>query len=91
MTDAGGILAAFVFVLTLMFVPRVCRPGWYVEGVRPTGASQCRPVPPRNCGEPVPPFNLPCPKDPRVEPIGIYCTGGSHPIVVNAQTIGCQR
>lgn len=88
MTDLGGMIAALVFVLVTLFVPRVCRPGWYVEGIRPTGAARCRPVPPKHCGEPVPPDNKPCPPDDRSEPIGIYCTGGSHPIVVDSRTVG---
>ena len=68
-----------------------CPPGWFVEGVRPTGATQCRPNPPAHCGEPVPPDNGPCPRDDRMIPLEIYCTGGSHAIVVNERTVGCQR
>ena len=69
-----------------------CPIGWYVEGVRPSGKTRCRPVPPPRCGEPVPPDNGPCPRDERSIPLEIHCTGGSHPIVVgDGRTVGCQR
>ena len=88
MTD---LLAAFLFVLAVMLGPKRCRAGWYVEGVRPTGIARCRPSPPAGCGEPVPPFNQPCPMDTRSEPMAIYCTGGAVPVVVDYRTVGCQR
>jgi hypothetical protein len=68
-----------------------CPPDWYVEGVRPSGVSRCLPSPPRDCGEPVPPHNGPCPADARELPVRIYCTGGSRAIVVDERTIGCTR
>ena len=68
-----------------------CPRGWYVEGVRPSGRSRCLPAPPPNCGEPVPPNNGPCPLDSRETEVAVYCTGGSHPIVVNERTVGCTR
>lgn len=68
-----------------------CPAGWYIEGVRSSGQTQCRPVPPAHCGEPVPPDNVPCPRDDRRIPIAIYCTNGQQPIVVNERTVGCQQ
>lgn len=67
-----------------------CPPGWYIEGVRPSGRTQCRPTPPPSCGEPVPPNNAPCAHDERTIPLELYCTGGSVPIVVNERVAGCQ-
>lgn len=87
----GELVSAFVFALAVLLSPKTCRPGWYVEGVRPSGLARCRPEPPRDCGEPVPPFEQPCPHDERVEQRVIICTGGTQPIVVDERTIGCQR
>lgn len=87
-----GLVVAWVTTMALSTItPKACERGWYLEGVRPTGYTQCRPVPPAYCGEPVPPFNKPCPKDTRTQAIVIYCTGGSLPIVVDSRTVGCQR
>lgn len=85
-----AILAAVVIV-TMAWTVATCPRGWYVEGVRPSGHSRCLPVPPPSCGEPVPPNNAPCPSDSRELPIAVYCTGGSHPIVLNERTVGCTR
>lgn len=83
---------ASVIAIALSFTtPKRCAPGWYLEGIRPSGYTQCKPSPPAYCGEPVPPFNKPCPRDERSSPVVIYCTGGAHPIVVDARTVGCQR
>lgn len=84
-------LVTAITIALAVATPKQCAPGWYLEGVRPSGYTQCRPVPPSYCGEPVPPFNRPCPHDERSSPMVIYCTGGAHPIVVNARTVGCQR
>jgi hypothetical protein len=94
-------LEAFVFALISFVVicasavvqPRraTCPTGWSVEGVRPSGRTQCRPVPPAHCGEPVPPDNKPCPRDERAIRLEIYCTNGQQPIVVNERTVGCQQ
>lgn len=68
-----------------------CPEGFAAEGVRPSGATTCRPVPPPNCGEPTGEHTQPC-VVPDVElPRAIHCTGGTMPIVVDARTIGCQH
>ncbi len=87
----GDLIGGFIFVLAVLLAPKRCREGWFVEGVRPSGVTRCLPVPPRHCGEPVPPDNQPCPHDDRVEWRAVYCTGGSKPIVVDERTVGCQR
>lgn len=68
-----------------------CPPGWFAEGVRPSGLTSCRPSPPANCGEPVPPNDQPCPEDKRVIERKIYCTGGMRPVQIGERVIGCQR
>lgn len=65
-----------------------CPRGWYVEGVRESGRTQCRPVPPVMCGDG---SYDPCPQDDRALPLQIYCTNGTRPIVVDNRAIGCQR
>lgn len=85
------LLSALVFVIAVLLSPKRCREGWFVDGVRPSGVTRCRPAPPPRCGEPVPPHNQPCPKDERAELMVIYCTGGTRPIVVDDRTVGCQR
>lgn len=66
-------------------------PGWHFEGIRPSGETTLRHAPPPNCGEPVPPYDQPCPRDERAIGTRIFCTGGALPIVVDSQTVGCQR
>jgi len=70
-----------------------CPEGWYLaSGIRTSGRFECLPSPPRDeydcTADPV------CPQ-PAGEEIGvaaqIVCTGGSHPIVVDFRTVGCQR
>jgi len=67
-----------------------CPAGWYVEGIRVTGQYDCRPVPPPDPhdarGHEIDP---PPRHDPQIDG-QIYCPG-SHPIVVDARTVGCQR
>lgn len=91
----SSLLASIITLATTMalstITPKTCPTGWYVEGVRPSGYTQCRPVPPAHCGEAVPPDNKPCPHDDRVLPMVIVCTGGAHPITVGDRTVGCQR
>jgi len=86
----GLVLAAFIRPERA-----VCPKGWYVEGVRRAGDTQCRPEIPDD------PRDWPG-DDPRDTvhrdlkpynaelPMQIYCTGGSQPIVVNDRTVGCQ-
>ena len=66
-----------------------CPAGFFVEGVRPSGTTQCLPVgpPSPSCAGAVI-----CPDTPGPAhgiPIQIYCTGGSIPIVVDGRTVGC--
>jgi hypothetical protein len=93
----GDVLLALVAIVALCIgivtqpTTATCPRGWTIDGVRPTGVSRCTPAPPPNCGEPVPPYNQPCPDDARELPMRIWCTGGSRPIVVNERTVGCTR
>lgn len=75
-----------------------CPVGAYVNGVRPSGAYECRRAP---GGDPLYDGAAGYP-DRAVDRPGwyigrIYCTGGSHPIVVlaardgDARSVGCQR
>lgn len=68
-----------------------CPTGWYAEGVRPGGQLACRPVvgqPERDIDDARAGIQS---HDERVLQSRVYCTGGSHPIVIDARTIGCQR
>lgn len=62
-----------------------CPAGWWVNGITPAGYFACylteltREWPPIDA-EPT-----------AVIGSRIYCTGGSHPIVVSARVVGCQR
>lgn len=58
---------------------------WYVNGIRPSGAYECR----RDSIGP----NDEAPTPPGVIYGRLYCTGGSHPIVdINSgKAVGCQR
>lgn len=91
------VLFTFVSVISLCVCMLVrpthviCPPGWYAEGVRPNGATTCLPAP---SGPDV--ISTHGVEDRSVQPPGaiearIYCTGGAHPIVVDARTVGCQR
>lgn len=69
-----------------------CPQGWYVDGIRPTGRFDCARTPGGDImydgagGYPDRAVDLPGRLGGR-----LYCTGGSHPIVVNERTVGCQR
>lgn len=72
-----------------------CPKGWFVEGVRSSGATQCRrelvddpldwPGEDRRDRDrrDIKPDNV-------ALPLQVYCTGGSLPIVVDSRTVGCQ-
>ena len=63
------------------------------EGIRPSGETRCL-VPPSGRGddECVSGGRCSFPVVPRFGyAVRIYCTGGAHPIVVDARTVGCQR
>lgn len=88
-----GILVGTIVLFTSTFVRNdrfTCPGGFYAEGVRPNGDSQCRQVPPAGCGEPRPPNDRPCVGEGYVIPSKVYCTNGTSPILVNERTVGCQ-
>jgi hypothetical protein len=78
-------------VVTSQSVIRHCDRGYYVDGVSPTGNYRCHVIPKRQLIEDTPPYTS---KDLPGEDFEyhshIYCTGGSMPIVVNFETVGCQ-
>lgn len=70
---------------------KTCPPGWYVNGVRPSGKFGCRPVPKLQAAEDVAPYRTQPPLlgEDRESYDQIYCVG-TRPIVVNWRTVGCQ-
>lgn len=69
-----------------------CAPGWHLAtGIRQDGTFSCFAPLPECCGDSKGECELvPCP--PHVEIRSrIYCTGGTVPIVVDHETVGCQR
>jgi hypothetical protein len=93
------IVFTMITVLVLLFAAferptRLHAPrDWYFEGIRPDGETTLKPNPPLGCGEPTGTAaeQRPCPDDHRAIGARIYCTGGSVPIVVDDQTVGCTR
>ena len=86
---------ASILVLCVCMLVRptqvICPEGWYVNGVRKTGQTECIPVP-RGFEELTDRGII----DNSIQPPGyvsvrIYCTGGTRAIVVNQRTVGCQR
>jgi hypothetical protein len=76
------LLATIVVLVVVTFVrpDRLRAPrGWFWEGIRPTGETTMRPSPRHDHDEPHGAIGA-----------HIYCTGGSRPIVVDFQNIGCQ-
>lgn len=69
-----------------------CPPTMFVNGIRPSGFFQCLPKP---GGDPDDDGIIGHPDlaaDPDGELYGrLWCTGGSHPIIVDSRTVGCQR
>lgn len=76
-----------------IFKPRsvTCPQGWYVNGVRPSGATQCLPSPPPNCGEPRPPHDQPCPEAAVEIPRRVYCEDNEQPLVVDERSVRCAK
>lgn len=81
-------------VLAMLVTPAraTCPSGHYVNGIRPSGAFSCLPTP---VGDPEYDGTYGKP-DRSVQPPGelesrIYCTGGTHPVVRDHRTVGCQR
>lgn len=89
-----ALATVLVLCLAMATQPRraSCPVGWYVNGIRPTGSFECRPIPIGN-----PDYDGTWGKPDRsIERPGailgrLYCTGGTHPIVRNERTVGCQR
>jgi hypothetical protein len=88
-------LATAALLLAAMVVEPTrarCPAGWYVNGVKPTGRFECLRVPGGNPlydgagGWPNRAIDYPGSLRGR-----IYCTGGTHPVVVNYRVVGCQR
>lgn len=69
-----------------------CPDTWHGDGVRPSGEFHCLPTP---IGDPDYDGTYLRPER-STQPPGelhgrIYCTGGSHAIVIDERTVGCQR
>lgn len=98
MIDAFVVLVILlVDALLVVMMPRIarCPPKWSLaEGVRRSGVNvgefACYSPPPRTCGEPKGPYEVPCPPSEKFH-ARIYCTGGALPIVVDDRTVGCSR
>lgn len=101
LVDAGCLwLSIALLCCSMVTRPRTarCGVGMYVNGVRPSGLYECRRVPGGNplydgaAGYPNRTVNRPGWCRGR-----IWCTGGTHPIVVlarrdrDARIVGCQR
>lgn len=91
----GFVLAMLLWSAHLALAPTHtrCHPGYYVNGVTPQGAYRCRQIPRLQRAEESPPHWKPAddlPGEGREYGGNVYCTGGTHPIVVNWETIGCQ-
>jgi hypothetical protein len=81
--NVWALLTIAVMTVASLVQPRRarCPDGMYVNGVRPSGAFECRIAPKLKHEAP-----------PDSELGGrIYCTGGTRPIVVDYRTVGCQR
>lgn len=79
--EGVGFFLITLVVLAVCAITRTqrisCPAGFYVNGVRETGASEC-----------IRDSETPSSTGFRVR---IYCTGGSIPIVRDGRTIGCQQ
>lgn len=69
-----------------------CVAGWYLNGVRPSGEFECRPV----LGDAASDLDDARARrdfhDERAVRGRIYCTGGSHPVIgADGASVGCQR
>ena len=92
MTGPGDVIAGLVclviaIVVGVLALPRVarCPAGYWVNGIRPSGAYQCIKV------EGVQEWPAIDSKPEDVIEGQIACTGGALPIVVDHRTVGCQR
>lgn len=88
-----AILSIVILSIAMVLQPVKAKcPGDYtlVEGVRRNGAFICGSPPPGNCGSSKEP-TWPCPEAEIRIYSKIYCTGGSVPIQVDFQTVGCMR
>jgi len=87
-------IASILFACAIEPSNAACPYGWHVEGVRPSGRYACRTNPPpaidgrSDRGGWV---DLSRDDDARQLDGIIYCTAGSHPIVVTDRVVGCTR
>lgn len=92
----GGALSTLITIAVLVVVAptkQFCEPGYYVDGVDPTGWYQCRQTPTLQHDEESPPHWRPAddlPGEGNEYRGRVWCTGGQMPIVVNEKTVGCQ-
>ncbi len=93
------VLQAFIAALALIYFAFVrpsryrCPGSLYAEGVRPSGVTRCVVPPPGRGQNECIHRHGDCDFEDRAFsfPVAVYCTGGAHPIVVDSQTVGCQR
>ena len=86
-------VAALPPVLGALLAPAIarCPPGWYVNGVRPSGIYECRPVlgrPERDISDARARLES---GDSRAITGRLRCTGGDSPVVIDSRTVGCRR
>lgn len=67
-----------------------CPPRWYVDGVRPDGSYQCRPVPLHPETDATWQHPDITPFDDRVIGGQIYCGAGTVPLVIDERTVACR-
>lgn len=88
---AAVTIALLLFAMVVRPVRARCRPGWYVNGVRPSGVYECRPV----LGRPEDDLldavrRTVLEQDQRAIRGRVYCTGGATPRQDGA-AVWCQR
>lgn len=95
MSDVSQAVLAAIAVLCFAIARPThyrCEPGYYVEGVRPSGETRCVEAPTdRGDGECIAGGRCRFADTALSYPVQLYCTGGAHPIVVDERTVGCQR
>ncbi len=68
-----------------------CRPGWYVNGVRPSGQTECIKAPSGNgSNECIPGGACTFIDNADRYPIAVTCTGGTSPRVITERSVGCR-
>lgn len=89
---ANLVVGMFLLALSALVQPTraSCPRGWWVNGVRPSGITECFPVPPEDHGCA---GSAPCPDHPSVPglPMRVYCAEGTQPIAVDERTVVCKK